>query len=386
MSKGEGQLLFSCRTRLVTGRAETVVIQELNPQGTTFVVTDPGIAATPFFSSVVTAVRNHTPTVVFDRVEANPSALTMERALAEAKAARSRTVVAIGGGSVMDVAKAVAIGLTNPGTVLQWVGEYRFALAPQKVVAVPTTAGTGSETSWHISVNDTEQRKKVTIRHYLAAPEVGVIDARILATTPRPIASQTFADAFAHAFESFISNVGEVEMSQIFGGKSLQLMVRSVQEYIAARSLDAAERMGWAAALAGIALSHARTGVVHQMARPLGAVFGLGHGQAVGLLLPRVLRLLASRPLASELQAKVQGACAAMGLPDVGALARWMDQRQREFGMPRTIEDVGVGAAEFRAAVHQLAIDSLQGQDAITNPLHIPVEQVERLYEELLSP
>jgi len=227
---------------------------------------------------------------IFDKVVPDPSTDTVEEAFSLASRISAEAIVAIGGGSSIDTAKIVSILMTNGGKILDWAGKNKFSTPPTPLIAVPTTAGTGSEMSSHAVVTDKTKGTKYTIIHTeYNKPKLSVLDPKFLRTCPPYVIAETGVDAFAHAFEAFISREAGpfVEFTAL---KAIQLIAQSVRPLYADRTnMQAAGRMLLASALAGSAFA-ALTGAgnAHCIARCTGPAFGLSHGLAVATALPHV--------------------------------------------------------------------------------------------------
>lgn len=328
--------------------------------------------------------------VVEPIAQADPTVELMDAA-ADLVARHERTaVIGIGGGSSLDLAKAAAIGAALRESVRSVVGEHRVPVRSNFVVAVPTTVGTGSEVSWHISVRDTVAQKKVTIRSVNVCPDLAILDAHAIGSVPPDVAGMTAADSFTHLYESFVSNKGSWVLTDGLALAGMRALVENVGPFLADRGDEAAgQNVLDAAMLGGIVLSHARTGVVHQMSRPLGALYHVPHGVANAIVLPRVARFLVDR--IPEKMGRTYEAFSA--LDDVG-LALQSDVLARAERVSELVARfmTSLGVADHLAAcgvedpdLAKLAHDALQGQPQVENPCTISEEEVVQLYRECCS-
>ena len=323
------------------------------------IVSDRGLTPTGIASRGLQILEGEGITAVtYQDVEPDPTIEMMDEAAALAVESNCNVVIGIGGGSSMDVAKAAAIVAAGGGSIAGYVGVDKVTTPPLPVIAVPTTAGTGSEVSWHISVRDEARNLKVTVRSAWCMPKVALLDPVLLATVPPGVAAATGMDALAHCLESYTSR-GASALTDGIALEAVRLIGENLRPFVAdRRNLEAAGNMMVAATLAGMVLSHARTGLCHSMARPLGAHFHIPHGLANALLLARVVQFNAManpvkfREVARALGERVDG------LPTREAAGRAsvaVSQLARDIGLPFSLAEVGVK----REAIPAMARDTM---------------------------
>lgn len=228
---------------------------------------------------------------VYSDVEPDPSAGTVERAFAVCRELQAQVILAIGGGSTMDAAKAVAILATNGGRIHDYEGIEKFSIPPLPRIAIPTTAGTGSEVSGSCVITDTERDLKMSIRHATLNPaDVAILDPLAVTTVPAHVAAHSGMDAFVHAFESFIA-LNANPITDALNLHAIQLVAGNIRQFVANRSnTEAALAMLSGSALAGMAFGITGLGNVHCMARFVGAKYHVSHGLSNALCLPEVAR------------------------------------------------------------------------------------------------
>ncbi len=227
--------------------------------------------------------------VVFTEIEPDPSAHTVEKAYAMCRESEASALLAIGGGSTMDVAKAVGILATNGGRIHEYEGVEKFSIRPLPLIAVPTTAGTGSEVSGSCVITDTDRGLKMSIRHAVLNPaDVAILDPLAISTVPAHVAAHSGLDAFVHAFESYISRQAN-PFTDAINLHAIRLISRNIRQFVSNRNnLTAGLNMLCGSALAGMAFGQTGLGNVHCMARFVGAYFHLSHGLSNALCLPHV--------------------------------------------------------------------------------------------------
>ncbi|MDN5347053.1 MAG: 1,3-propanediol dehydrogenase [Clostridia bacterium] len=285
---------FQTTTRIVFGPGLALKAgEEVVKLGGTkaLIVTDPGVEKAGLLNGLIeglTAAR--IPYSVFNKVEPNPYVEIFDEGAGFLKKHQCNVVIGIGGGSSMDVAKGIGILATNGGSIKDYAQGLSVKNPPIPVLAVPTTAGTGSEVSWHISVKDKASNFKMSVRSPYAMPRVAILDPTLLATLPASVIAATGMDAFTHALECYISPLAS-ELTDAIAERSLKLIANNLRPFFAnPKNIEAAGNMLQGAMMAGMLISHARTGAVHAMSRPLGGFFNLSHGLANAILLPYVMR------------------------------------------------------------------------------------------------
>ncbi len=269
-----------------------------------FVCSDPGIAATPILSRVIASLRDAGLTVeVYSGATPDLPVADVDAALEAARPARPDVVVGVGGGTSLDLAKLVALGLSHPGRLEDRYGENRVPGPVLPVVALPTTSGTGSEVTPVAVVSDAHRALKVGVSSAHLVPRCALCDPALTDGCPRVVTAHSGIDALTHAIEAFSArrrdgeSPGELEGARVFVGKndlsdtfaleaiarigaSLEACVREPGD------TDARDAMAYGATLAGLAFAAAGTSAAHALQYPLGARTSTSHGLGVGLLLP----------------------------------------------------------------------------------------------------
>ena len=223
---------------------------------------------------------------IFTDVEANPSVTTVEKATAAFKEAGADFIVALGGGSPMDVAKAVGVTAKFGGSITEYEGAHKVPGKIVPLIAVPTTAGTGSEVTAFSVITDHSRDYKLTVFSYELLPAYAILDPELLTSAPASVAAACGIDAFIHAEEAYVSTAAS-PFSDAMAEKAMELIGKNIRRFVARRTdLEAAEAMLTGSLFAGIAFSFARLGNVHAMSHPVSAFFDVPHGVANAVLLP----------------------------------------------------------------------------------------------------
>jgi acetaldehyde dehydrogenase/alcohol dehydrogenase len=345
---------------------------------------------------VVDEVRKHLTTRnvrVFSGIEPEPTQEQIRAGVTRLGDPAPDMIVAVGGGSVIDGAKAMRLFHENPDLSLRELtlpfldARKRVARYPErrvasmKVVALPTTAGTGSEVSPAAVI--THEGRKVTLVDYSLVPDVAIVDPRLTLTLPPVLTADTGVDALTHALEAYVS-IFASPYTDAFCLQAMNLILNALPKaYADGSDLKARTDMANGATIAGLAFSNAFVGVSHALAHSAGARFHIAHGRANGLFLPHVLRYNAGLPkkfmpapgygtyIAPQ---KLAQAAWVLGLGGRGEnaarekLFARVDEVLQAVGMPRTVAEAGVDPEAFRAAIPDLVRDSYKDPSLRTNP------------------
>ena len=222
----------------------------------------------------------------FTDIAGHPSVETVEKATPAFKEAGAAILVAFGGGSPMDVAKAVGVTAKYGGSITEYEGAHKVPGPIIPLIAIPTTAGTGSEVTAFSVITDHSRDYKLTVFSYEILPAYAILDAELLTTAPSSVAAACGIDAFIHAEEAYISTAAS-PFSDAMAEKAMSLIGKNIRRFVANRGdIEAAEAMLVGSLFAGIAFSFARLGNVHAMSHPVSAFFDVPHGVANAVLLP----------------------------------------------------------------------------------------------------
>jgi len=347
-------------------------------------VTDPGIVAAGHAARVRGVLESAGLEVTFyDKARENPTTECVNLCVAVAKAAGIDTIVGLGGGSAMDTAKGCNFLLTNGGRVQDYWGVGKATKPMLPLIAIPTTAGTGSECQSAALIVDEETHQKMACLDPKAAARIAILDPTLTLSQPPRVTACTGIDALAHALETAVTKKRN-PLSAMFSRESFRLCVSAFPEVLLApKNLEARGRMLLGAALAGLAIENSMLGAAHAAANPLTAHFGVVHGQAVGVMLPAVIRFNAADPdccrAYAELAAAGDATCANDGDANTcEELAARIDALLSLAQMPRSLGECGVE----RNAVTNLAEEAARQWTATFNPRTVTKEDFAKLYEE----
>ena len=288
------------RTRLVFGNGAVTRVGELAVElgGTrVLVVSDAGIVKAGHTARAVDALhRAGLETAVFDDVHENPTNLDVDACAAFAREFRADLIVGLGGGSSMDTAKGCNFILTNGGTMKDYWGVGKATREMLPLIAVPTTAGTGSECQSFALISDAESHVKMACGDPKAAAKVALLDPELTVSQPARVTAVTGIDAVAHALETAVTSKRNA-LSATYSRQAFRFLMKGFENVLLEPSdIEARSSMLLGAAFAGTAIENSMLGAAHSCANPLTAEFGIVHGQAVGLMLPHVIRFNAELP------------------------------------------------------------------------------------------
>jgi alcohol dehydrogenase len=379
------------RTRLVFGVNSVERVGELAREigaKKILLVTDPGIAAAGHAEHVQRILEvAGLKVVLFGKARENPTTRDVDECLAVARAASTDTIVGLGGGSSMDTAKGCNFLLTNGGRMQDYWGVGKATKPMLPLIAIPTTAGTGSECQSFALIADEHSHQKMACGDPKAAARFAILDPALTVSQPARVAACTGIDAITHAVETAVTRKRNA-LSLMYSHEAFKLLVSSFSEVLRnPANLEARGRMLLGAALAGTAIENSMLGAVHAAANPLTAHYGIVHGQAVGLMLPVVVRFngedAAARHDYAELASAPEIACVSDGAaPALHALVARLESLLNLAQMPRSLADCGVKKSDLKT----LAAEAAHQWTASFNPRPLTEADFAQLYEAAFEP
>ncbi|MCB9384684.1 MAG: iron-containing alcohol dehydrogenase [Bryobacterales bacterium] len=360
---------FQPRTRVVFGAGSLERLGEL-AKGLggrrALLVSDPGIVAAGYTNRALRLLMQaDIETHLFSDVEENPSTAHVDAGLLVARAKEVDLIVGLGGGSSMDCAKGVNFVYTNGGTMHDYwgVGKAHRPLLP--FIAIPTTAGTGSEAQSFALISDTASHRKMACGDPKAAAAVAILDPELTASQPRDVTANTGIDALTHALETWVSRKRN-PLSEAYSREAWRLIARNFRKVIdSPNDVEARAGMQLGAHFAGAAIECSMLGAAHSCANPLTAHYGIVHGSAVGLMLPSVIRFNAEA---------VGGLYDELGGAE--ELAATVEGLLAHAGLPTRLEQHGV----LREDLPQLAAEAAGQWTAQFNPREVDAAALEEIY------
>ena len=318
----------------------------------------------------------------FTDCEGNPSVETVEKATAMFQESGADFIVAYGGGSPMDVAKAVGVVAKYGGSITDYEGAHKVPGDIIPLIAIPTTAGTGSEVTAFSVITDHSRQYKLTVFSYKILPTYAILDADLITTVPAGVAAACGMDALIHALEAYISTAAS-PFSDAMAEKAMELIGGHVRRYVANRGdLESAQAMLVGSLFAGIAFSFARLGNVHAMSHPVSAHFNVAHGVANAILLPTIVDYNALADHGKY--RKIYNYIAEIPLGEDEFESFMLADEIRDLndilGIPATLGEVGVKAE----AIPAMAADAMKSGNIAVNPRSSRLEDIEMLYRKAM--
>ena len=320
---------------------------------------------------------------VFSDIKPNPTVENVQNGVAAFKEYGGDVIVAIGGGSSMDTAKAIGIIIENPEFAdvksLEGVAPTKNKCTP--IIAVPTTAGTAAEVTINYVITDAELNRKMVCVDVHDIPVVAVVDPDMMASMPKGLTAATGMDALTHAIEGYITK-GAWEMSDMFHLKAIEIIAKSLRGAVEGTD-EGREGMALGQYIAGMGFSNVGLGIVHSMAHPLGAVYDTPHGVANAIILPTVMEYNA--PATGE---KYRAIATAMGVEGVAEMTLEDARTAAIEAVKKLSQDVGI-PADLKEIVKAEDIDFLSQSafdDACRpgNPRDTSIEEIKELYLKLM--
>jgi alcohol dehydrogenase len=367
------------RTRIIFGMDTAARAGELAREtGMTRVllVTDQGIVSAGHADRVRQSLHKAgLETVLFDKVRENPTTVDVDICLAAAKNGGIDGIIGLGGGSSMDTAKGCNFLLTNGGRMQDYWGVGKAFMSMLPLIAIPTTAGTGSECQTFALIADAETHQKMACGDPKAAARIAILDPALTLSQPRRVTACTGLDALSHALETAVSKKRNA-LSLAFSREAWRLCGSSLPLVLQeGANIEARAGMLLGAALGGLAIENSMLGAAHAAANPLTAHFRLVHGQAVGLMLPAVIRFNAADPAVARMYDE-------LGEIKSTRLAARVEWLLNLAGMPRSLADCGVTPD----SIPMLAAEAAKQWTAGFNPRPIGEKDFRGLFEAAFEP
>lgn len=319
---------------------------------------------------------------IFTDVEANPSIQTVEAATSYYRKCGSDGIVALGGGSPIDTAKAVGVLAKYGGRISEYEGAHKVPGPIVPMIAIPTTAGTGSEVTAFSVITDTVRNYKLTVFSYELIPKYALLEPSLITSVPFSVAAACGMDALVHAIEAYLSRDASL-FSDAMAEKAMELIGKSIRNYCANRTDEtAAEKMLSGSMFAGIAFSWARLGNVHAMSHPVSALYHVPHGMANAILLPTILEYNALADN-GRYQKIYQCICKGNGAKNDFThedLVEEVKELNHSLGIPANLSEVGV----MEENISQMAKDANLSGNIAVNPRQTAVKDLEMLYQSAL--
>jgi len=317
---------------------------------------------------------------IFSKVVPDPTIAVVTEGVAAAIQLSPKTIIALGGGSAIDTAKAV-----------RQIYQATTKSSHIQLICIPTTSGTGSEvTSFSIISDPTVQTKYALVDDSLI-PDVAILDPNFTVSVPSSVTADTGIDVLTHSLEAYVSTNAS-DFTDAYAEKAMKIIWENLVAVVKdGEDIAKREKIHNASCLAGIAFSEASLGVCHSLAHALGAKFHIPHGRANAMLLPYVISYNAGLELKEELPAlnRYQEAAKLLGIQSgtpkatVHRLISLLSRQMKEMNIPKTVEELGIDSNEFLEAIPAMAEKAMMDKCTITNPRKPTIEELEELYKRL---
>jgi len=363
-----------------------------------FIVTDQGMVNLGYVDKILYHLRKrekHVHCEIFDEVESDPSFETVNKGLEMMKNFKPDVIIALGGGSPIDAAKGMWLFYEHPeadpeGLKLKFMDirkrTYKFPKlgVKTKMVAIPTTSGTGSEVTSFAVLTDKKLNKKYPLADYELTPDVAIVDPDLVLSLPKSVTADTGMDVLTHALEAYVSNMAS-DFTDGLSEKAVELVVNYLPKAYTDGANDrlAREKMHNASTIAGMSFTNAFLGVCHSLAHKIGAEFHLAHGRINAILLPYVIRYNSTMPtkfvsfpkyeyfIADQKYAQMSkkiGLKADTVEEGISSLIAKVKEMNEFLGIPKSFKEAGIDEAEFMAKIDMLADRAFEDQCTTANP------------------
>lgn len=347
------------------------------------IVTDRNLTEMGFLSGIESSLDSEKiDHEVFDQVTAEPTVDYVEKGLDLYRRSKCDFIIALGGGSPIDTAKAVCIMASNPGVIQDYKGLDKVSSPGAPLIAIPTTAGTGSETTIFTIITDTRTNVKMLIGSPFILPSVALVDPLLTASSPPSVTAATGVDALTHAIEAYVS-VKAQPMSDVFALSAIKFLSENLrQAWANGDNLEARSLTMLGAFQAGVAFSNSSVALVHGMSRPIGAYFHVPHGLSNAVLLAPVVEFsISGNPkryvdIARAMGEKVEGLGVMEGASKASKAVR---ELVRDTRIP-TLATLGVTREKLKTVVGKMADDAIASGSPGNNPRKATKEEIVELY------
>lgn len=344
-----------------------------------FLISDCGIAQVGLVDRVTSILEEHKiPYSTFVEVRPNPTIEVVENAFLQFKESGASSLIALGGGGPLDVAKAIGVLASHGGDIRSYEGLNKVPGPIIPLIAIPTTAGTGSEVTASSVVTDTERNYKFSIISYEILPRYAILDPELIMTAPASIAASCGVDALIHAMEAYVSRFAN-PYTDAMAEKAMSLIGRHIRHFVADRTNeDAACAMMLGSTFAGMSFAWAKLGAIHSMSHPISAYFHVPHGVANAALMPTIAAFNAIADMGKYKKIH-QYIFPQEEMPDFRSsdLSVALFDLNEEIGLPTSLRQLGVTKDKFEA----MSEDAMKSPNTLANPRQLSKKDFISLYE-----
>ena len=320
---------------------------------------------------------------LFMEIKPNPTIKNVKDGVSKCKEINADYIIAIGGGSVIDTAKAIGIIMTNPefSNVVSLDGTAETKNKSLPIIAIPTTAGTAAEVTINYVITDEERVKKMVCVDPHDIPVLSIIDQELMMEMPKMVAASTGMDALTHAIEGFITKAAW-EMTDMFHLEAIKLIFNSIEQAVNEKDKKAIENVGLGQYIAGMGFSNVGLGLVHAMAHPLGALYDTPHGIANAVILPYVIEYNSNvcydklKEIAKAMNLEVDN----LSNEEVASnIVNAIKNMNKKLGIPSNLKELNVSLKDIDWLANAAYNDICLGG----NPKEASVEDIKKIYERI---
>lgn len=352
-----------------------------------FILTDNGLIECGIAQKIISLlIKNKIPSVLFSDVTPEPTVQDVKNALTELKRSNADFILAIGGGSPIDTAKAISIIHTNPkyADVVSLAGHKDNLNLPMPIIAIPTTAGSAAEASKSFVVSDDIIGKKIICFNDKCLPIENIIDAELMSSMPDIVTLSSGFDAMAHAIESLISNKANV-FTKTLSREAIKIIFENLPIcYDEPNNIEAREKMAYAEYMAGIAYSNSGLGLAHSIAHGVAGKFKIPHGIVLAMSMCAVLKYNMYSPASSEYSSLAE----ALGVNITNlkkdeicrAAIKAFEEFKNSFNIPKKLSDYGIKESDL----DEIALHSFDDACTTSNPRESTMTDIYQILKKIL--
>jgi len=359
------------------------LIKEMNAENI-LLVTGKKVIETNYVKEIINSIKSMNIKIeTFNEIPKEPEMDFVYNGLKIYEENNCELVLAIGGGSIIDTAKGIALLATNGGSLRDYEGLEKIPKPQAPLIAVPTTAGTGSEVTKFTVITDTERKRKMLIGSVNIIPKIAIVDPLLTISMPQDITMSTGMDALTHAIEAYIS-IKAQPITDLLAIEAIKLISKYLRRAWAnGEDIEARDKVMLGSLLAGLAFSNSSVALVHGMARPLGAYFNIPHGLSNAILLPHVMEFTyISNPekfmnIALCMNEKIEGLsiieAAKFSINAVKKLCK-------DIQVP-SLKDIGIKEEELNKLAPKMAEEAIASGSPANNPRKASIEEIIEIYK-----
>lgn len=369
---------WSLKTDIFNGEDSFSVLKEFSNKKF-FIVSDPFLIDSPLFNEIVDTIKsNHNEVNIFSDVSPDPPLSDVAKGVKSIENVKADILLAIGGGSAIDLSKGIK------ATYEHMHPEFKF----DKFIAIPTTSGTGSETTSFTVITDKSTNVKIPIADDRLVPDIAILNVDLVMTAPDSVIAYSGLDVLTHSLESIVAK-NSTAFTEALAEKAAELIFSNLENSYKQKDKASRLKVHEASSLAGMAFNQSGLGISHAIAHQVGAEFHIPHGLANAMLLPYIVTFNATDDIARRKYAALSRKCFIAEQADsdsvaVEKLVSEIIRLAQTLNCKMTLEENGVTAAEAKAVADEVALNASKDATAVTNPIDTSLEQLKGIFLQLI--